>query len=398
MWGMTAVFFLFGLALFTSKSGITLFGSVLVLWSLFKIDYKKILNENPWILVVVSFFPVALLLNLFSLGGPQASLKVIQSWSWPLYILPFQVLLQDQKAVKVFAAGALSSFVVACGMALYRFGSEFLWQFEASVRVASFWDIGRWAYFLACVAVLAFAVAVHWWYSLKTPRNLKIAAVTLLFLSLIFLVLANSRAAWLGAAFGIGLLGISSKRYFKMMLALGLISVLTLAAVPGVSTRLKSSFSAKKENGVITSTDASNAGRLHMWKVNADFFKENLFFGTGFESAEKPLREFIARQGPEYIKDYIDPEFSFRDQHNSYLWILVQMGLVFALYFWAAIAILVGKSILPFFRTDDISFKVAFAVLAAQLFMFIFYSAVSSYEMLWFFPLLLILGRRPQRT
>lgn len=395
--GMTAVFFLFGLSLFTSKSGITLFGSLLVLGSLFKFDFKKAWQENPWIFIIGSFFPVALVLNLFSVGGPEASLKVIQSWTWPLYVLPFQLLLQDKKAFKIFLSAVMAGFLVACGMALYKFANEFGGQFDASVRVASFWDIGRWAYFLACSAVLSFAMLGHYFFSDQATKNKKIASSVLLVISLAILVLANSRAAWLGAAVGIGTLGISSKKYFKMMIALGLLSVLILAAVPGVSTRFKSSFSAKKENGVITSTDASNAGRLHMWKVNADFFKENLFFGTGFESAEKPLRAFISQQSAEYQKDYIDPEFSFKDQHNSYLWILVQMGLLFFVYFWGSITVLVTKSVIPFFKTQDVVFKAAFAVIASQLFMFIFYSAVSSYETLWFFPLLLILAKAPRK-
>lgn len=391
---------LFGVSIFVSKSGITLFGTVLVLWSLFMFDFKNAPKKNPWILLILSFFPVAIILNLLSVGGSDASLKVIQGWSWPLYVLPFYFLFNNERLLKFFSWSLGGGLFLACAMALLRFGVEFSWKFDSLVRVASFWDIGRWAYLLAASCTVLFALLGEALFNPKSSRGYKFALGILFFLSVVFLILANSRGPWLGAAVGIAVLGVSGRNYFKLSSVLAIAMVAVILAIPGVTDRVKSSFSAKTEKGVITSTDPSNAGRLHMWKVNADFYKENLFFGTGFEMAEKPLREFLAKQHPDYIKAYIDPEFSFRDQHNSYLWILVQMGLVFFLYFWLSVGVIVVQSLKNFFKTKDVLFKMAFALIASQLFMFIFYSAVTSYEMLCFFPFLLVLtnARRPQAS
>lgn len=68
------------------------------------------------------------------------------------------------------------------------------------------------------------------------------------------------------------------------------------------------------------------------------------------------------------------------------------MGLLFFMYFWLPIVGFFLKSIPRFFKSKDVVFKCAFAVLLVNFFVFIFYSSVSSYEMLIFTAGLYVLG------
>jgi O-antigen ligase len=393
----TVLWVLFALSIFVSKSGLSIFGTILILWSIFKTDWKTAVKQNPWFVVLVSFFPLAILVSLFSLAGAEAAVNVVAGWSWPLYVIPFALLFADKKLLKVFGWSLAVGMLLGCVKAVEVFATKWGWHFDSQTRVDSFWDIGRWAYFLSCSGAVLFALVGANLFPQKASRFEKFAVPILFVFSLVFLILVNARGPWLAAVGSIGLLGISGKRYFKFLCAFLVIVVASLFAVPGTLDRLQSSFSAKKENGVITSTDASNAARLHMWKVNSEFFKEQVFFGTGLGSAEKPLRAFLAKQTPEYLAKYVDREFSFHDQHDSYLLVLVQMGLIFFLAFWGCIFWIVIRSIPSFFTTENVMVKIAFALAVNQLFTFIFYSSITSYEALWFFPVLLLLGQELSR-
>ncbi|WP_413294151.1 O-antigen ligase family protein [Bdellovibrio sp. HCB185ZH] len=393
----TGLWVLFALSMFVSKSGLSIFGTILILWSIFKTDWKFTVRQNPWFAVLVSFFPLAILVSFFSLAGTEAALNVVGSWSWPLYVIPFALLFADKKLLKIFGWALAVGMVLGCVKAIEVFGTKWGWHFNSQTRVDSFWDIGRWAYFLSCSAAILFALVGSKSFPLKASRFEKFALPVLFILSLVFLILVNARGPWLAAVGSIGLLGISGKRYFKFLGAFLVIVVASLFAVPGTMDRLQSSFSAKKENGVITSSDASNAARLHMWKVNSEFFQEQVFFGTGLGAAETPLRAFLAKQTPEYVAKYVDREFSFHDQHDSYLLILVQMGLIFCVVLWGCVFWIVIRSIPSFFTTENVMVKIAFALAVNQLFTFIFYSSITSYEALWFFPVLLLLGQELSR-
>ena len=383
---------LFAVSLFVSKSVISISGTMLLLWAIFKIDWKKTVQQNPWFAIILSIFPLAILISWASIGGSESALTVVRSWAWPLYIIPFSLLFQDKKALKVFSWALAIGLVASCVNSIVIFADKWNWHFDSATRVASFWDISRWGYFLSCSSVLLFAIWGHEETYAKLQKLEKVAIPVFLALSLVFLVLANTRGPWLAAIVGIFVLGISGKRYFKLACGFVVFIVLSLLMVPGTLDRLQSSFSAKTENGVVTSKDASNAGRLHMWQVNLEFAKEHPFLGTGFESVEAPLREFIEKQGPEYRAKYVDPEFSFNDQHSSYLQTLVQLGIFFFAFIWGLVAILMAWSIPDFFRNKEVWIKIAFALVANQLFMFIFYSSISSYEGVWFYPMLLILS------
>lgn len=389
-----SLWILLGASIFTSKSGISLFGTLLLLWSFFKFEWKVCCKYNPWVMVILSFFPLAVFVSFFSVSDGEAAFKVVRSWPWPLYIIPFSLLFDDKKAFKYFLWSAAFGLFVACLKSFVIFAHEYHWQIVPGIRLESFWDVGRWGYFLSCTSVILFGLIVHESFNQQRMRIEKMAIILLSVLTLICLLLTGSRGAWLASLVGIGILGISSKRFFKFLCGLLIVLLIFLPLIPGVSDRFKSSFSAKVENGVVSSVDASNAGRLHMWKVNLDLFSENIWFGTGFRSTETVMREFLSRQTENYQKTFIDSEFSLKDQHNSYLLVLVQLGVPFFIYFWFSIGWITISSLADFFRSNDILFKISFAVVVSNLFVFMFYSAVSSYEMLMFFPFLLLITKQ----
>lgn len=389
---------LFGVSMFVSKSGISIFGTALILWSIFKVDWRERARSNPWFYVVIGFFPLAMFVSFLSIGGEAAAIKVLMSWSWPLYVIPFSVLITDRKALKVFIWSLVVGLLLGCAKALQIFAMDFQYSFAPGTRVASFWDIGRWGVFLSCSSVVLFSIMGNQGIWNRISKYKKIGIVCLFALSLIFLAMVNARGPWLASLVGIGVIGISGKRYFKCLLMALVLFAGSWVVIPGSLNRFKSSFNVKKENGVITSSDGSNAARLHMWKVAGDFFKEQPIFGTGFESAEKPMREFLAKQTTEYQTKYVDSEFSFNDQHNSYLWVLVQLGIIFFVIFWGVVGFLMFKATPAFFMENDLLLKLSYGLIVNQLFVYLFYSSVSSYETLWFFPMLWVLSQKRVRN
>lgn len=378
------VLFLFCVSVYTSKSGLSIFGVLLILLSAFYVDWKDF-GKQKFLVGAVALYPLAIFCNLFSLGGVASSLKVVYSWPWPLLVIPAYLVSRRPKDWKLGFIALALGFVIACGKSLYTFITVHGGVFSSAVRVDSFWDIGRWGVFLAVTTLALFGV----YGSQKLQKTYeKVVVLALFVLGFVCLILSNTRAPWLAFGVGFTLYCILTPRFLKYYLAFLALCVVLVFSNEGLRTRITSIGSVKTdESGRVTSADASNAGRLHMWKVALDFYKEQPWFGTGFESVEPPLRAFLDKQPQEYVEKYTKVEFSYRDQHSSYLGVLVQMGIVYSLLFWGYFVYLTGGLIDRSLRKSYAS-ALLLSLIACHLVMFVFYSSFGSYEMIVLFPLL----------
>ncbi|WP_415062033.1 O-antigen ligase family protein [Bdellovibrio sp.] len=379
------VLFLFCVSVYTSKSGLSIFGVLLILLSAFYVDWKDF-GKQKFLVGAVTLYPLAILCNLFSLGGVASSLKVVYSWPWPLLVIPAYLVSRRPKDWRLGFVALALGFIIACGKSLYTFITVHGGVFSSAVRVDSFWDIGRWGVFLAVTTLALFGV----YGSQKLQKTYeKVVVLALFALGFVCLILSNTRAPWLAFGVGFTLYCFSDRRLLKYYFGLFALVLLLVFSNSGLRDRTSSIGSIKTDQtGQITSGDPSNAGRLHMWKVAMDFYREQPWFGTGFESVEAPLRAFLDVKGSEYKEKYTKVEFSFRDQHSSYFGILVQMGVLFFLFFWFFLAGIFFKSLRDAIRLRDKTSSLLCCILATHFVIFVFYSSFGSYEMISLFPFL----------
>lgn len=371
---------MFGLSFFTSKSGLSIFSSLLIIISVFYVDWKAFLKEK-WLVLFVMTLPLGMFLNLFSLGGWESSLKFLLANPWPLMIIPGFHLIKQGNGLKLFLGALALSLVAAMVKSASIFYDSYGLVFTSQTRVHSFFDIGRWGQFIgtAAVALLPFC------YRNESHSKSRTWALRGLFLSSVLsLLLSNTRGPWLGFFIASTLVIILMR---KKVLLIGSIYLAALISGVVLSNGLKNRISSIVQvqegvDGVISSSDASNAGRLHMWSVALDFYKEQPWFGVGMKSMEKPMRDFLDRKGASYRQMHSVPHFSYNDTHSSYLRSLVEMGVIFFVYIWS---IYFGLMIFLFKKIVTDGKKTLIAPLAILIFssvVFVFYSSYATYECL----------------
>lgn len=376
---------LFCISAFVSKSGISIFGILLILISVFILPWKEIARSRKEVLIFIGLYPLAIICNLFSLGGVQSAIKVATSWPWVLLALPGLVVFLRPRDWKVALWAGGLGLLVACGLSIYYFFHDYDGVFGSQTRISSFWDISRWGLFLASSLIGLVALSKYF----NDKKNLKFFWLTQasIILTAVCLLLSNTRAPWLAAAIGIVAFFCLNPRMFKIFGGYFLALILCVMMLPGLRDRISSMVEVQKSSdGKITSADASNAGRLHMWAVALDFYKEQPWFGTGLENTETYLKDYLDSRGEAYKSKYITTEYSYRDQHSSYLSTLVQMGVIFSVFFWGVLLYLFGKFAASWLQTRSLWGGTMMALMICHAVLFVFYSSNNSYDMVAFFP------------
>lgn len=377
LWFWRFCWVMFGLSFFTSKSGLSIFSTLLILVSLFYVNWKSFFKVK-WLVLFAATVPLGMFLNLFSLGGWESSIKFIASNPWPLLVIPGYYLIQDEKELRFFLWPLLFSLSAALFKSASIFYHAYGFFFTSQTRVQSFYDIGRWGQFVGTATVALLGLSYP---SVLQDRRTSICVRILFILSFIFLLLSNTRGPWLGFAGGAILTVLLMRKYFKSVAILVLLVSVVAFSSDGVLARVSSIFEVSKDaSGRITSDNSSNAGRLHMWKVALDRFPENLFFGTGFRNSEAPLRAFLDRQPEEYKNKYITDQFSFNDAHSSYLQSLTEMGILFFVIYWSSLVYCLMFFLREYFKTGISLYLVSGAIIFSSLIIFVFYSSYQTYE------------------
>lgn len=407
---MQYVFYLLAASLFTSKSALTLFSylSILTGFYFFIKNYNHPeTREKKIIFTFVGIYLLAILANLFSLGGVDSAIKTAAIWIWPLFVFVAYYFCHHQDIFKKSLYVASVGLFLACVKSFWNF--YHFWQspqwsgFNADARIPAFWDVSRWSFF-CCISLI---VMVGFRFS-KEFLKLKFWQRTyfylLFFLTAISLFITGSRGPWIATVIGLMLFITLQTRSFKkiLLLGFGLIFVLVIAIMTSkdVSERLRSIVNIKIENGIITSNNISNAGRLHMWSVAWDYIRLRPLQPTGFENTEQAYRQFLSDQGEDYQKKYLMSEFSLRDQHSSYVSLAVQFGLLYTVVLFGFVLFILLTTLISRVSEKDLFFTTCWSLTMTQMVIWIFYSSVLSYESLMLFLVLglLVLMRPSQKV
>jgi O-antigen ligase len=383
-------------SVFTSKSGLSAGLPLLIIVSLWIITTEaRHILKNRFIVAVGSLYFLTIFSNFFSLGGVQSVQKVTLHWFYPLLVLPGALVIEKPKWQKLALISSGLGLMIGSLYTLYQFGSKLDFYFDGAARLGGFWDISRWGVFTGFAVLSILALVLH-----NTFLSPKSALKKELLLNLILLllveagfVLSNSRAPFMALGIAVVVFCILKPKLIYWVTFIGLISALVLASNKGFQNRISSIMDVKKSpNGILTSNNESNEGRLHMWQVALQFFKEQPVFGVGFRNTERPLREYLDKN-PELKEKYVTSEFSFNDQHSSYLQILVEQGLIFFVVFWGVIGWGFGRSVFSWWQTRSIWDSYLIALYIYHGIIFIFYTSITSYEMSVFFPFIALAGK-----
>lgn len=387
---LTAVNFLFCFSIFTSKSAVTLFGVLLIGYGLIRFPWRpfkhslKISTANKLFTSVAALVPLGFLANVISLGGTKQAIEYLRAYPWPLLVFPFYLISQSPRQLKTSVYGLALGALVGVLYSFYQFSQNLGLPPDQAQRISGFWDILRWGTFLAVGTLIFVCLPLN-----TSNRKHQVAFWILSILTTTSLIMSNTRAPWLALIGGLFVLALLHPSKLKQIATIFFVFAIGLMSNSSLKERFASIFSIQLSPEHITSSNLSNAGRLHMWKVNWDYLKEAPWWqGTGFENSEPYLRRFVANQSSEYQEKYIIETFSFRDQHSSYLSSLVQFGPFFALYFWG----LFGLLFIYFFKValkGHFIGKVLTCSLLAYFIVFVFYSSYSSYEII---PLYAMMG------
>lgn len=394
-WFWLVCWIMFGLSFFTSKSGLSIFSSLLIIISVFYVDWKAFLKEK-WLVLFVMTLPLGMFLNLFSLGGWESSLKFLLANPWPLMIIPGFHLIKQGNGLRFFLWPLALSLVAAMVKSASIFYDSYGLVFTSQTRVHSFFDIGRWGQFVASAALALFVLSYP--QSLMRKKHTWLCR-TLFVFSFVFLILSNTRGPWLGFIAGVILVIPLMRRYYKIVLSGAILTLILAFTLKGIEQRIESIFMIRSdESGRITSDDNSNAGRLHMWRIAADRVSLHPIFGTGFRNSEGAMKDFLSNKDQSYLDRYTKTEFSYSDAHSSYLQSLVEMGIVFFIYYWGVLLVYLATLLKSTIDKSDTFAILSVGLLFLNFTVYIFYSSFASYEALLVILALLVGYTRLRRT
>ena len=382
---------LLAISLFVSKSGLTTFFLTTLLLCIASKSYRGIWLKDKTVLVISSLYFLAIAAGLFSEAGLAASWSTLIMWPYALTAIIAAVAYEKKYHLKMkwaFYVGLTIGGIKALTVLASRWDPESL-QF---IRINSFWDIGRWGTFTSvfCTGIFPHIILK------RTYDKIFFLKVFLFLFSFLLLFMSNTRAPLLACLICLGIMTLIHRKgliaFSMVLLGMGLFTL----AYPGYYERFTSSFSvAQNADGQLVSKNISNAGRLNMWKVSLDYWQNQPLTPSGFDHYKEPLKKFLATQDQSYIEKYTLVEFSYNDNHSTYLFFLIQVGLFFSLILWAVVFYLLLKNTPKLWKYFDERplFYSAYFIVVAHLILGLFYSSLVSFEAMTFFPALYLIDR-----
>ncbi|MBS9776018.1 MAG: O-antigen ligase family protein [Fusobacterium sp.] len=397
---LVAIFFLYGISIFTSKFGISLFGGSLALISIFSftkmreefiieksIDYKNILYLSFFI------FVLGIIFQYFSLGGIKSS-SVFFYRTYFLLILPFTIyFLNKYNFIKyLFKIMELALFM-AILKSFYNFYYVYNLKYEYWIRVTSFFDIMRWG--IVLVIGLLFVLA-------RLDINLKkenIFSWIVFFSGIISLVLNNSRGPFLSFILASLFYVIISKK-FKVGLSILLISAFLSFGVSKYNSNIIKNFITRIVS-INESKHGGNAARIFMWNESLNFMtqasknnKKLFLFGTGLDSSRMKRRSEVFQNYLQNKKEYenlsedVKRGVSFMDAHNCYLNRYLETGVLYTFIYYLSLLFIIFKVFKNYIATKNNYVLASLSVVLAYAFCGIFYGYPAPYETFTFMFLL----------
>ena len=369
---------LYILSLFISKFGISLFGGILAIYSI----YYFFKNDKPKDFILPFFILIlGLILQCFSLGGFK-SFIIFSYKNYFLLILPLvPILLKDIKENYIVNTVA-SSLFIGILKSFYNFYKDYNLQYSSSIRVDSFFDIMRWGIILVMGLLII----------LPYLNKKRIFLWIVFFLGIISLALNNSRGPILSLILGIIIFIILKK---KIKLGIGILVVLISAFFILKSTNILNQFSDRMES-INNTKSGGNAARIFMWKKGMSFMTDSLkenkkifFFGTGINNRKKIFEKYLI-ENTDYkeLNDDVKVAVSFDDSHNAYINMFVQTGFIFTIIYYIMLLYYTIMVFINYFKYKHSSTLSSFLAVIAFYFCGIFYGYSFTYETFTFFFIL----------
>lgn len=369
---------LYILSLFISKFGISLFGGILAIYSI----YYFFKNDKPKDFILPFFILIlGLILQYFSLGGFK-SFIIFSYKNYFLLILPLvPILLKDIKENYIVNTVA-SSLFIGILKSFYNFYKDYNLQYSSSIRVDSFFDIMRWGIILVMGLLII----------LPYLNKKRIFLWIVFFLGIISLALNNSRGPILSLILGIIIFIILKK---KIKLGIGIIVVLISAFFILKSTNILNQFSDRMES-INNTKSGGNAARIFMWKKGMSFMTDSLkenkkifFFGTGINNRKKIFEKYLI-ENTDYkeLNDDVKVGVSFDDSHNAYINMFVQTGFIFTIIYYIMLSYYTIIIFINYFKYKHNYTLSSLLPLIAFYFCGIFYGYSFTYETFTFFFIL----------
>lgn len=369
---------LYILSLFISKFGISLFGGILAIYSI----YYFFKNDKPKDFILPFFILIlGLILQCFSLGGFK-SFIIFSYKNYFLLILPLvPILLKDIKENYIVNTVA-SSLFIGILKSFYNFYKDYNLQYSSSIRVDSFFDIMRWGIILVMGLLII----------LPYLNKKRIFLWIVFFLGIISLALNNSRGPILSLILGIIIFIILKK---KIKLGIGILVVLISAFFILKSTNILNQFSDRMES-INNTKSGGNAARIFMWKKGMSFMTDSLkenkkifFFGTGINNRKKIFEKYLI-ENTDYkeLNDDVKVAVSFDDSHNAYINMFVQTGFIFTITYYIMLLYYTIIVFINYFKYKHNSTLSSLLSVIAFYFCGIFYGYSFTYETFTFFFIL----------
>ena len=369
---------LYILSLFISKFGISLFGGILAIYSI----YYFFKNDKPKDFILPFFILIlGLILQCFSLGGFK-SFIIFSYKNYFLLILPLvPILLKDIKENYIVNTVA-SSLFIGILKSFYNFYKDYNLQYSSSIRVDSFFDIMRWGIILVMGLLII----------LPYLNKKRIFLWIVFFLGIISLALNNSRGPILSLILGIIIFIILKK---KIKLGIGILVVLISAFFILKSTNVLNQFSDRMES-INNTKSGGNAARIFMWKKGMSFMTDSLkenkkifFFGTGINNRKKIFEKYLI-ENTDYkeLNDDVKVAVSFDDSHNAYINMFVQTGFIFTIIYYIMLSYYTIIVFINYFKYKHNYTLSSLLPLIAFYFCGIFYGYSFTYETFTFFFIL----------
>ena len=369
---------LYILSLFISKFGISLFGGILAIYSI----YYFFKNDKPKDFILPFFILIlGLILQCFSLGGFK-SFIIFSYKNYFLLILPLvPILLKDIKENYIVNTVASSLFIGSL-KSFYNFYKDYNLQYSSSIRVDSFFDIMRWGIILVMGLLII----------LPYLDKKRIFLWIVFFLGIISLALNNSRGPILSLILGIIIFIIMKK---KIKLGIGIIVMLISAFFILKSTNIFNQFSDRMES-INNTKSGGNAARIFMWKKGMSFMTDSLkenkkifFFGTGINNRKKIFEKYLI-ENTDYkeLSEDIKVGVSFDDSHNAYLNMFIQTGFIFTIIYYIMLSYYTIIIFINYFKYKHNYTLSSLLPLIAFYFCGIFYGYSFTYETFTFFFIL----------
>jgi len=337
---------LLGFSIFTSKAGLNISTSVLIVIFIFSlisnIEFRKKAFSSSITKVSLIAYAIAVLSSLIHPGNIDDIIHITRK-SLFLVVFPYLILLFENKKNKQSAIiGLITGLSLSIAYGLYTLLQMQMTDWS-SLRLESFLDVGRWSenlsYFLA--------FSIPFWFNL-TNRKFKLALMGLIILSIFSLILTGSRGPWLATFIVVNILLLACYKRFSLKVLL-----FCLISLPILTTVFPTKFDAlsnRVESIIDTKKNESNTARLVMWNEAINFTSYNwsesptkVIFGLGAKNYSTEFTLYIEKTNPNIAKN--TASFSFTEPHNGYFENILKHGFLYVLMFLGLLGHIIYKLI-----------------------------------------------------